>query len=233
MQGNRTGIAIIVVLVSALLALAAGPLVKFGVIAWQLGLAVFALGSLLAGIGGLVCLVMLVRRRTPLRIAAAVIGLIIAAIFIRIVMIGTSVPRIHDITTDATNPPQFIAITPDVRGPGSNSLAYDPAITPLQVAAYPAIRTQVVAAPPAAVFGRLLRYVTDRGWSVAVANAATGRIEATETAGWWGFKDDVVIRLAPQGDGTRIDIRSVSRVGEGDFGANAARIERLIEAAGR
>lgn len=232
MQGKRTGVVAVITILAALLAVLAGPIVKSGAVAWQLGIAIFALGSLVAGIGGLICLVMLLRQRSGLRIAGAVIGLVVAAAFIRVVLIGTSLPRIHDITTDTANPPQFIAINADVRGAGANTTAYDPALAPVQAAAYPNIRTRLVAAPPSAVFARLLRYVTDSGWTVAVANAATGRIEATQTAGWWGFKDDVVIRLAPQGDGTRVDVRSISRVGEGDFGANAARVEALLDAAG-
>jgi uncharacterized protein (DUF1499 family) len=63
-----------------------------------------------------------------------------------------------------------------------------------------------------------------QGWVIIAKDPAAGRIEATDTVPWWGFKDDVVIRLTPQGTGTRIDVRSKSRVGKGDLGVNANRI---------
>lgn len=230
MAGKRTSRVAMATIVLAVLALLAGPLVKYGVVSWKIGLAMFALGSLLAGIGGLICLVMLARQRDSLRIAGAVVGLIAAVAFGKVLMSGSSVPRIHDITTDTANPPQFVAITPEVRGAGSNTTVYDPALARQQATAYPNVRWRLIAAPPKEVFDRALKYATSRGWAVAVADAATGRIEATETASWWGFKDDVVIRLTPDGAGTRIDVRSVSRVGEGDFGANAHRITALLDA---
>ncbi|MBY0520880.1 MAG: DUF1499 domain-containing protein [Sphingomonas sp.] len=223
----------IATLICALLVLAAGPLVKYGALPWKAGLGLFALGSLVAGIGGIVCAVLLIWQRSPLRIAGAVTGLIAAAIFVKIVVGAGAVPPIHDITTDTANPPQFVAITPAVRGEGSNTLVYDPAIARQQNVAYPHIKSRIVDSTPAATFDKALKAVTAKGWAVAVADAASGRIEATATAAWWGFKDDVVIRLTPNGPGTRIDVRSVSRVGQSDLGANAARIEALLDAIGR
>lgn len=230
MMGKRGGLIAAVTIALALLAVLAGPLVKFGVLPWKAGLALFALGSLVAGIGGVVCAVMLFWQRNPLRIAGAVTGVIAALIFAKIILGAGAVPPIHDITTDTGNPPQFVGITQAVRGEGSNTLVYDQALARQQIVAYPNIRPRIVNAPPAQVFDKALKVVTAKGWAVAVADAATGRIEATATAGWWGFKDDVVIRLAPNGTGSRIDVRSVSRVGESDLGANAARIESLLGA---
>jgi uncharacterized protein (DUF1499 family) len=66
------------------------------------------------------------------------------------------------------------------------------------------------------------------GWEIVAAEAAEGRIEATETTAWWGFKDDVVIRIAPEGTGSRLDIRSMSRVGKSDLGKNADRIRAFL-----
>jgi uncharacterized protein (DUF1499 family) len=67
------------------------------------------------------------------------------------------------------------------------------------------------------------------GWEIVAADSAAGRIEATATSAWFGFKDDVVVRITPEGDGSRVDVRSVSRVGKGDVGANAARIRDYLE----
>jgi uncharacterized protein (DUF1499 family) len=59
---------------------------------------------------------------------------------------------------------------------------------------------------------------------------AAGLVEATATTFWFGFKDDVVVRVVANAAGSRIDIRSVSRVGQSDIGANAARIEKFLAA---
>jgi uncharacterized protein (DUF1499 family) len=67
------------------------------------------------------------------------------------------------------------------------------------------------------------------GWEIAAADAPSGRIEATAKTPWFGFRDDVVIRVASVGAGSRIDVRSVSRVGRGDLGTNAKRIRAYLE----
>ena len=66
------------------------------------------------------------------------------------------------------------------------------------------------------------------GWEVVDADVGTGVIEATDTTLWFGFKDDVVIRITPTTAGSRIDMRSLSRVGRSDVGANAARIRKFF-----
>jgi uncharacterized protein (DUF1499 family) len=231
MPAPKTALVAWLTIAFTLLVLLAGPLVKYGVLPWQIGLALFALGSLLAAVGGLICLVMVFRKRGGrLAIGAMLAGLGAAAVLARIITGSSGVPPIHDITTDSANPPQFVSVTPALRGAGSNPLAYDPALAPLQTAAYPRVRPRTTAKTPAEVFDIATKAVVARGWTVIGADSASGRIEATDTSGWWGFKDDIVIRLRPEGAGTRIDMRSVSRVGESDLGANAARIEKLLDA---
>jgi uncharacterized protein (DUF1499 family) len=66
------------------------------------------------------------------------------------------------------------------------------------------------------------------GWDIVAADAPAGRIEATATTRWFGFKDDVVVRIEPAGEGSRIDVRSVSRVGGSDVGTNAKRIRAYL-----
>ncbi|WP_404326387.1 DUF1499 domain-containing protein [Aerophototrophica crusticola] len=68
----------------------------------------------------------------------------------------------------------------------------------------------------------------DMGWDIVAVEPAEGRVEATATTAWFGFKDDVVVRVRPEGDGSRIDVRSKSRVGRSDLGANAARIRDYL-----
>jgi uncharacterized protein (DUF1499 family) len=218
----------------ALLVLLAGPLISYGVLGWQAGLAMFVVAALLAGIGGIFSLVALLRRRGGvLAVLAAAAGLAAFAVPVAIVAAGSAVPPIHDITTDTANPPAFVAVTPALRGAGSNPVGYDPANAPLQAKAYPQLQPLVVATAPAAAFDRALAAARAQGWTIVASDAATGRIEATAVVPWWGFKDDIVVRLQPVAAGTRIDVRSKSRVGKGDLGVNAQRIADYLGKLGR
>lgn len=135
-----------------------------------------------------------------------------------------SVPRIHDISTDVINPPQFVANV-NLRTGAVNSLQYGgPAIAAQQQAAYPDIKPIISNKAPAVAFDDALQSAIDLGWKVDATDPSQGRIEATDTTFWFGFTDDIVIRIVPQGGGSRLDIRSVSRVGLSDVGTNAARI---------
>jgi uncharacterized protein (DUF1499 family) len=139
------------------------------------------------------------------------------------------VPPIHDITTDTGNPPAFVAILP-LRADASNPPEYGgEEVAAQQRAAYPAIQPVSTALPPDQAFEEARATAQDQGWEIVAAVPAEGRIEATDTTFWWGFKDDVVIRIAPEASGSRVDIRSKSRVGIGDVGTNAARIEAFLK----
>ena len=81
---------------------------------------------------------------------------------------------------------------------------------------------------PDQAFDRALAVAQDLEWRIVTADKAAGRIEATDTTRWFGFEDDVVVRLTPWGSGTRVDVRSVSRVGGGDAGTNARRIRDYL-----
>jgi uncharacterized protein (DUF1499 family) len=83
--------------------------------------------------------------------------------------------------------------------------------------------------PPDQAYSRALAAVGALGWEIVATVPAEGRIEATDTTAWFGFKDDVVIRIRPQGSASRVDVRSKSRVGMSDLGANAERIGRLLD----
>ena len=99
-----------------------------------------------------------------------------------------------------------------------------------QRAAYPDVQPAILNVPPAQAFERALAAVHDMGWEVVKADATEGRIEATDTTFWFGFKDDVVIRVGPTDGGSRVDVRSLSRVGVGDAGTNAKRIRAYLKA---
>ena len=218
-------------LVAALLVLLAGPLMAWGAIGWQAGLGMFVMAAVLAGLGGIFCLVAIFRKRGSLGVilaaAAGIAALIIPA---AIILEGRNFPPINDITTDTADPPAFVGITADVRGPDSAPLAYDPGFAAIQAKGYPALTGITLPTPPAATFDTALAAARAQGWDVVSSDAAAGRIEATDTVPWWGFKDDVVIRLTPEGAGTHVDMRSKSRVGKGDLGVNAKRISDFLEA---
>lgn len=155
------------------------------------------------------------------------------ALLIPFVLIGNSlklrqkarsVPPIHDITTDTNNPPPFVKIAP-LRADASNPVEYAGEETAAQQkAAYPDIQPLRVDLPPAAAFERALSTAENMGWTIVDADETEGRIEATAQTFWYGFTDDVVIRVKPNDSGSVIDVRSKSRVGRSDVGANADRI---------
>lgn len=135
------------------------------------------------------------------------------------------VPPIHDVTTDPDNPPAFSAAVPLREATGGNPVAYEGAkIAEQQRRAYPELKPLILALPPAAAFNHALDAAQNMGWTIVAADDAAGRIEASDRSRWFGFIDDIVIRVTPSGSGSRIDLRSSSRLGRGDFGVNAARI---------
>lgn len=160
-----------------------------------------------------------------------------AFLVLSFLMDARSVPAIHDITTDTANPPQFVAVE-GLRGAGDHPITYDgnqyvsgtsgPTVREAQEAGYPGLEPLVVDTAPADVFAAALAEVEAQGWTLVEADEAAGRIEASDTTDWWGFTDDVVIRVASTGGGTRVDVRSKSRVGQSDLGANAERIEGFL-----
>jgi uncharacterized protein (DUF1499 family) len=216
-------------MVVALLVLLAGPATKFGFLPWQAGLGIFAVAALLAGIGGLFSGVSLLRRRGGLAaVIAAAAGIAAFAVLMASVVAGRAVPPINDITTDLANPPAFVTITAATRGTDAVPLGYDPSFAAQQAAAYPEVRPLIVALPPAEVFPKLLAAAEAMDWAIVSSDQASGRIEATATVPWWGFKDDIVVVMSPDGVGTRVDVRSKSRVGKSDLGVNAERIQDYL-----
>lgn len=155
-------------------------------------------------------------------------------------------PTIHDISTDTEHPPQFVALLalrnggaadpknitpPEYDGP---KLAQGPKgerepTWELQKKYYPDLRPHADLTDPAKLFDRAERAARSMGWNVVAADPKQGRIEATDTSFWFGMTDDIVIRVRPAGQGAVLDIRSKSRVGDSDFGENAARIRDFMK----
>ena len=141
-------------------------------------------------------------------------------------------PQISDITTDTTNPPRFEVLA-RLR-PRERTDYPGPAVAALQRAAYPDVASLELGVPAKVAYDTALALVTKRKWFIGDSRPPTltrrdGVIEAVARTPIMGFRDDVVIRVSPGGQGTRIDMRSASRFGTHDLGANAARIRSLLE----
>ena len=216
-------------LAAATLVLIAGPMVRFDIIGWMAGLGLFVGAALLAGIGALWCLINLLRRRGgTVTVIAAAVGLAATAVPVTLVVSAGDKPPINDISTDTVNPPAFQAIDAALRGPDASPIDYNAAFAPQQARAYPEIRPLDLPVPAEKAFDLAMK-ACDAGWQIVLADRAAGRIEAVERSGWWGYRDDVVIRLTATDTGTRVDVRSKSRVGESDLGANAQRIAAYLD----
>jgi uncharacterized protein (DUF1499 family) len=170
------------------------------------------------------------RRGFPLAIAGVVLGALAFGVPGNWYRIAKEVPMIHDITTDTENPPSFVSVLA-LRKDAPNSAIYGgPEIAAQQRAAYPDIRPIVSDLSPARAFERSRSVARRMGWNIVDENPSEGRIEATATTRWFGFKDDIVVRIVPvAGGGSRVDIRSVSRVGRSDVGTNARRIRTFLK----
>jgi hypothetical protein len=158
-----------------------------------------------------------------------------------------SLPPIHDIATDTSNPPVFSAKLMAIRGKDANTLEYEGKriaagaikspwtgrlVVEAQRAAYPDIQTiSVNSLTPERAYRAALAAAELIGWNVGVTDPVNGHIEATDTSFWFGFTDDIAIRVSqsPEG-GSLINMRSVSRVGISDIGKNAARIRAYKKA---
>jgi uncharacterized protein (DUF1499 family) len=143
---------------------------------------------------------------------------------------SSGAPGIHDITTDVNNPPAFNAIV-ELRKDAPNPPEYAGADTAKQQQdAFPNLTTLEISKPANEVFLLAQQAAADMGWEIVAVDVAAGIIEATATTTWFRFKDDVVIRISASGMDTTVDVRSKSRVGQGDMGANARRIRVFLEA---
>ena len=227
-------VALMLALVSGLVLLLTGPGYRiglwplptaFGIMRWAVYGGIAALG--LAGVA-----LWRAKGRSAFGALALVVALVVIGIPLRFQRMAASVPPIHDITTDTANPPLFEAVVP-LREGARNSLDYSQDVARQQRDAYPDIKPLILEIPAAQVFDRATRAAREAGWEIVNASAETWRIEATDTTTFFGFKDDVVVRLTPIGGRTVVDVRSVSRIGRSDVGTNARRIREYLAALSR
>ncbi len=238
---------------------AAGLGSRFGLWGWQFGLGqmTFSWGPNIlfgaVGVGGIALVLAVVYRLVFGRSNAPGVGGYVAAI--AALAVGGSglfyassvrdtaaeLPFIHDITTDTENPPQFSASMierREVDGASNSVEGYADKVDPrtdrplpeAQAEAYPDIVPIETSAEPEQAYRAALGVARDLGWRVTTTSDEAMMFEGTETTFWFGFKDDVVVRVTElEEGGARIDARSVSRVGGSDLGANAARLTRFSD----
>ncbi len=227
-------IAFAVSLLALLLLLAGGPGYRFGL--WDLGFGLLgilryalylgAAGAVLAVIGLLVPKIR--QQGVGLLIVALVLGVAVALVPVGVRQTASSKPFIHDITTDLDDPPEFVAIAP-LRADAPNPAAYGgDEVAEQQRQGYPDLGPARYDTSMAEVFNAALETVDSMGWERVAAERGAGRIEATDTTFWYGFEDDVVVRIQRDSGRTRVDVRSKSRVGGSDLGKNAQRIEAFL-----
>jgi len=199
---------------------------------WQQGLAIYALCCLGAALLLLVFALCMVvpgfsphRRNLAIRSLAVLPGSIL---FLSLLASRGDYPAIHDITTDIADPPVFSQAA-KIRGGSANSLEISADTLELQLEAYPDVTTLHSALSVEDAFTRASEVARNMGWEITLSKPATGIIEAVDTTAVMAFKDDIVIRLRRENGETLVDLRSVSRVGISDLGANSKRIRLFFE----
>jgi uncharacterized protein (DUF1499 family) len=215
--------------------LLSGPGARAGWWDWRFGLQLMRFAVYVGGAAAVASLALILLMAVPrwrvrpwLPILALCVALVAMAPPLIALGRAKAVPPIHDITTDTDDPPAFVALL-DTRNKSPNGAAYGgPAVAAQQQQAYADIKPLVIALPPAEAMQKAIDAARSLGWEVAASDTASGRIEATDTTTWFGFKDDVIVRIRPEGTGSRIDVRSVSRLGASDIGANAKRIRQFL-----
>lgn len=196
-----------------------------------------ALGGLVSGVIALIVAIQTVGWRRHYDAALAGLGLTFSVIVVAVPFghwwAAKHAPPIHDVTTDTANPPQFVAVLAARANSPDGSIYGGAQVAVMQHKAYPDIQPAVYRQIPSKVFRDALDVAQVLGWRIDAAVPSEGRIEATATTFWFGFKDDVVIRLTAVPQGTRVDVRSASRVGVSDLGANARRIREFLAMLGK
>lgn len=239
-------VALIVSLLLPAYFLAAAMSTKFHVVPWTTGFVQMTIiwGPRLAiGAGVLALIALLIalftspRRGIPSALAALLIPALILGYAFYVRQQAAGIPPIHDISTDLVDPPGFSQDVVSARAaiPEANGLELIGVQTPdgrlvtdLQQAAYPDITPVTTTLAADRAYDIALTLIRERGWEIGRADAQSGVIEATTQSFWYGFTDDIAIRVRAEGTGARIDMRSVSRVGRSDLGANAARMRPFL-----
>ena len=228
------GATVVVALAGGVMLLLTGPFYRLGLWSLQTAFTILTAGLIVSILAFVLAAAALWHSggRSAFAILALIIAVVAIAVPMRLFYMARSSPPIHDISTDTANPPTFDTIAP-LRKDAPNSLEYKQDVAAKQRQGYPDIKPLIVEMPAAQVYDRASRAANEAGWEVVSSSADTWRIEATDTTPFFGFKDDIVVRLTPIGNRTVVDVRSVSRVGVSDIGTNARRVRDYLAALSR
>jgi uncharacterized protein (DUF1499 family) len=209
-----------------------GPLYQLEVL--PLGVAYAGVGIAIAlAVGAIGTAARLIARHraahTRMQQLAAAVALALAAFTIvvpaRAYLRARTAPPLHDITTDLHQPPLFTVLD-DVEAPAK--LTRSAGDDALQRERYPDIAPLVLPVSTDMAFEEVLETMAELDWPVADGSEDEGRVEATVRSPWFGFRDDIVVRLTAVADQTRVDVRAVSRDGRNDGGRNAAHVREFL-----
>jgi len=236
-RANRLSmVGLVLAIGCALTALSAGLGFRLGWWHYGTGIAMIAIVFWVAAGSAVLCAVAAglaaTRAHAHRALVMSLTGLAIAGVMVWVPydmrMTVSALPPIHDITTDLADPPKFVRVAA-LRKSADHPAVYDgPEVGAQQRKAYPDLAPLVLKAPRDEVFTAAQGALTSMGLELVAADAAQGRIEATATSLLFGFKDDVVVRIADDPNGTKVDMRSKSRVGRHDIGMNAKRIRTFL-----
>lgn len=221
------------ILIAFHLVVLTGPLYKYDIIELGTVFTGFKYGIFTAVAALVLLALQIIFKRNTLTLASAAITVALSAVALGLPLSmlskGKSVPPIHDISTDLINPPEFVAIAP-LRADAPNPIAYAGEATAAQQRqGYPELKTLSYLQSKAELVNAVEQAATNLGWELANTDTSEGVVEATDTTMWFGFEDDVVVRITDIGNKRLVDIRSKSRVGGSDLGKNAERIHGFIK----
>jgi fatty-acyl-CoA synthase len=222
---------------------------KFGLWSWKTGFGAVIVNGPVQGLGwapalamaavavSLVAVIVTISAGLWRRaLAALLISLLTMGAFIFIGGQARKAPPIHDVATTWSEPLDFSPALITARGSEANLVEPDPVapsgkrIAEINEETCPGAKPVLVAKSAQDAYAAAKAALAAKGLAIVTDDPATGRLEATASSFWYGFKDDVVVRVQPDGSGSRIDMRSVSRVGMSDLGQNCKRITALAAA---
>lgn len=248
-QGTRlpvkmTRFALFTGILAIILLVIAGPAYRLQVLPLLPAMLAAAISFLLFGVSfivgaiGLLAGGRLAFERSRAAIPVIALSLVLSVVAGVWIARGIGTPPIHDVSTDLQDPPAFKNIVAlRAAADAVNPVEYQRTqsiqgkqldVSNAQRRAYPDILPLALRQSPAQAFQMAHQVARDMGWDIVAALPSEGRIEATDATWYFGFKDDVVIRVEPGPNGSRVDVRSESRVGLGDAGTNARRISAYL-----
>ena len=235
----RTWVRILIYSACACLVLAVGGawLFKFGIASFGISSTFVLLGfalSVVVAVLSIGTLFISILRKQPYGLFTMFVAFVICFCLAGYAAVlynkSTTHPVAYNISTDLIDPPMFSQAILDIRGEASNPVELDDRKRELHKGVYDDIQPLVLSTSKEDAYKAIISLVDERGWEVVTQNEEEGTIEATATTFWFGFKDDVAIRVRgnPDMNSVTVDLHSVSRIGQTDLGKNAERIRDFL-----